>query len=178
MEALLLIDLQEDFLDAPGLAEQRARLAAGADAWAAWALGAGLPVVEVGTVVPRDPATWALNMRQDDQPVALEGTPGVQRLAELTYTPTHRVTKTRDDAFVGTDLAALLRSLDVDRLVVGGIETHACVALTAAGAYARDVRVSLAEEALGAADPEGHRAALRWMADQYRQPLVSLGDRI
>ena len=83
------------------------------------------------------------------------------------------VHKTRDSAFVGTDLEGTLRSLGVDRLVLGGVSTEACVAMTAADAYARDFRVVIAGDVVASAQEEAHRAALDWLESQYRQPTCS-----
>lgn len=172
MRALLLIDLQEDFFDPPPLAERRAEIAAGVRRWVDWARSRSLPVIEVRTVLPDDRTTWALNMREDDQPVVLEGTPGAERIAELDFVPDLEILKRRDDAFHGTDLLDRLHALGVDELVIGGVATEACVAMTAASAYAHDLKVSIADGAVGSPDAEAHRQALGWLEQQYRQRVV------
>ncbi len=176
VDALLLIDLQEDFFSPPELARRRPGLVSAVWQWAEIAETAGADVIEVRTEVPDDPATWALNMREDRQPVALKGTPGSRRLDELTgLRVTETVTKRRDDAFVGTDLAHLLRSRGVEQIVIAGVSTEACIALTAAGAYARDLRVRIAGGAVASADQGAHEAALRWLEQQYRQSVSDPG---
>ncbi|MCX6406149.1 MAG: cysteine hydrolase [Propionibacteriales bacterium] len=169
--ALVLIDLQEDFLAAPGLARRRAGLLAAVHWWVGQARHHGAPVVEVRTVLPDDPATWALNMREDDSPVALEGTAGAGPVAELADVATILVTKRRDDAFLGTDLLEVLQDHHVTRLLLAGVATQACVAMTAASAYAHDFRVSLAGGAVVSDDEHAHREALRWLAEEYRQDV-------
>ena len=175
-DALVLIDLQEDFLSAPGLAEQRAALVEGVRAWVDLARGAGAVVLDVRTVVPEDESTWALNMRDDGQPVALEGTPGVERVAELADVDAVVVTKRRDDAFLGTTLVDLLEEHDVEHVVLAGVSTQACVAMTAASAYAHDLRVRLAGGAVASEDPQSHDAALRWLEAEYRQEAADPAD--
>ncbi|WP_370200761.1 cysteine hydrolase family protein [Aeromicrobium sp.] len=169
--ALVLIDLQEDFLSAPGLARRRAGLLAAVHWWVGQARRHGAPVVEVRTVLPEDPTTWALNMRDDDSPVALEGTDGAGPVSELADVDTILVTKRRDDAFLGTELLEVLRAHDVDRLLLAGVAPQACVAMTAASAYAHDFRVSLAGGAVASDDDHAHQEALRWLAAEYRQDV-------
>ncbi len=176
MHALLLIDLQEDFLAPPGLAEQRADVVQRVFDWVGWARRRQLPVIEVRTVLPDDESTWALNMREDGQPVVLEGSPGAQRLAEFTFAPDLSISKRRDDAFHGTDLLQQLRDRDIDALVLAGVSTEACLALTAASAYAHDLRVSLAAGAVASADRRAHVRALAWLKEQYRQELTAPAD--
>lgn len=174
--ALVLIDLQEDFLSAPGLAERRAALVDGVRAWVDLAREAGAFVLDVRTVVPEDESTWALNMRDDGQPVALEGTPGVERVAELADVDAVVVTKRRDDAFLGTTLVDLLEEHGVEHVVLAGVSTQACVAMTAASAYAHDLRVRLAGGAVASEDPQSHDAALRWLEAEYRQEVADPAD--
>lgn len=173
MRALVLIDLQEDFLNPPPLAEQRSNLVRSVQRWIDWAREADLPIIEVRTVLPRDKATWALNMREDDQPVVLEGTDGVERLRELDVEPDLSIEKRRDDAFHGTDLLDRLHGLEVDELVLAGVVTEACIAMTAATAYAHDLKVSIAEGGVTSYDEQRHRAALLWLQEQYRQEVVT-----
>lgn len=172
MDALLLIDLQEDFLSTPRLAQVRPGLLRATRGWIALAQQHDVPIVEIRTVLPHDRDAWALNMRDDDSPVALEGTDGAGRVRELDDLEAQLVLKTRDDAFLGTDLERRLRDVRAERLVIAGVSTQACVALTAAGAYARDLRVSLADGAVASEDDAAHVRTLQWLADEYRQHLV------
>ena len=75
-----------------------------------------------------------------------------------------------------TGLAALLRGHGIDHLVVAGVSTQACVAMTAASAYAHDLSVVLAGEAVASDDAHAHTEAIRWLADEYRQPVADPAD--
>lgn len=176
-DALVLIDLQEDFLGAPGMRARRPSLLRAVRQWIDLAEDAGALVVEVRTELPNDPEAWALNMRDDDQPVVLEGTPGAARVTELSDVRALTVRKRRDDAFFGTGLADVLRRHGVQRLVLAGVATEACVLMTAATAYANDVRVLLAGGgAVTSTDDRAHTEALRWLAEQYRQEVAEPED--
>jgi nicotinamidase-related amidase len=166
--ALILIDLQNDYFADPELARCRDDLLEHSNELVARARAAGAPVVEVQTVHAHDKSTWALNMREDDRGMALEGTPGADRLDGLRE-PDHVVVKTRDSAFFGTDLAAWLLDRDVDRLVLAGVSTESCIAATAVDAYARDLRVVLVEDATASIEWRLHDQVLERLHDQYRQ---------
>ncbi|RLV56264.1 cysteine hydrolase [Aeromicrobium phragmitis] len=174
--ALLLIDLQEQFFDPPGLQKVRGDLVTAVQRLLTAARQAGAPMINVRTVHRRDRSTWALNMLEDDQPMVLEGSPGAAPLVELDLAGAHEVLKTRDDAFFATELDALLERLGTRELVLTGVETEACIALTASSAYARDLRVHLATDAIASADEEQHRRTLELLHAQYRQPLVAADD--
>lgn len=176
MRALVVIDLQEDFLEPPGLREKRSDLVRSVQRWSDWAREHDVPIIEVRTVLPEDKSMWALNMRDDDQPVVLEGTPGAETLTELDLRPDVEIVKRRDDAFLGTDLLDRLRGLDVDEVVIAGVVTEACIAMTAATAYGHDFRVQIADGAVTSADEDAHAAALTWLREQYRQEVVSPED--
>lgn len=170
---LLLIDLQEQFFEPPALRSIRTDLVTRVRQLVDAARLAGAPVVNVRTVHRSDKSTWALNMLEDDQPLVIEGSPAAAPLTELDLTGAHEVVKTRDDAFFRTNLAALLQTLGVDEVTLAGVSTEACIALTAAGAYAHDLRVRLVCDAIASADKELHRCTLALLHRQYRQPLIT-----
>lgn len=170
---LLLIDLQEQFFEPPALRRVRDDVITRVRQLIDAARLAGAPVVNVRTVHRADKSTWALNMLEDDQPLVIEGSFAAAPLPELDLTGAHEVLKTRDDAFFRTDLAVLLQTLGVDHVTLAGVSTEACIALTAAGAYARDLRVQLVTDAIASADEEQHRCTLVLLHRQYRQPLIT-----
>jgi nicotinamidase-related amidase len=174
--AVLLIDLQRDYFADDELARCRDDLVAASNRLVRAAREAGAPVVEVQTVHARDKSTWALNMLDDDQGMAIEGTPGVERLDDLPE-PDHLVVKTRDSAFHGTDLAGWLSERDVGRLVLAGVSTESCIAATATDAYAHDLRVVLVEDATASVEKRLHDQTLQRLQAQYRQEVVA-ADRV
>ena len=173
--ALILIDLQNDYFADPELARRRDDLLEHSNELVARARATGAPVVEVQTVHARDKLTWALNMREDDQGMALEGTPGAARLDGLRE-PDHVVVKTRDSAFFGTDLETWLAHRDVDRLVLAGVSTESCIAATAVDAYARDLHVVVVEDATASTEWQLYDETLERLQDQYRQEVRSVAE--
>ncbi len=67
------------------------------------------------------------------------------------------VTKRRVSAFAGSDLDVVLRSLDVDHLVLCGISTSGVVLSTTRQAADLDYRLTVLADACADADPEVHR---------------------
>jgi nicotinamidase-related amidase len=173
--ALLLIDLQNDYFNDPELERCREDILERCNRLVMAAREEGSWVVEVQTVHARDRSTWALNMLDDDQGIAIEGTEGARRLDGLLQSDVC-ILKTRDSAFHDTDLAQLLRERKVDRLVLTGVSTESCIAATATDAYARDLRVTLVEDATASVEWRLHDETLARLEKQYRQPVVSAQD--
>ncbi len=172
---LLLIDLQNDYFNDAELQRCRDDVLDRSNRLVRAARDAGSPVVEVQTVHAADKSTWALNMLDDDQGIAIEGTQGARRLDGL-LEPDLCIVKTRDSAFHDTDLAGWLREREVDRLVLVGVSTESCVAATATDAYARDLRVVLVQDATASVEWRLHDETLERLKRQYRQEVVSAAD--
>jgi nicotinamidase-related amidase len=70
-------------------------------------------------------------------------------------------TKKRYDCFVGTDLDFVLRTHDVNTLIVTGVNTNSCVLSTVAAACSKDYAVIVASDCVDTMDgPDMHDAAL------------------
>jgi nicotinamidase-related amidase len=173
--ALLLIDLQRDYFADDELERCREDLVAACNELVARARAAGAPVLEVRTVHRRDRSTWALNMLEDDQGMAFEGSPGAERLDGLAEAD-EVLTKTRDSAFHRTGLARWLEERDVDALVLAGVSTESCVAATATDAYAHDLRVTLVADATASVEWHQHDLTLERLRQQYRQQVCSVDE--
>ena len=70
------------------------------------------------------------------------------------------VTKRRVSAFAGSDLDVVLRSLEVDHLVLTGIATSGVVLSTTRQAADLDYRLTIVSDACADADPEVHRVLI------------------
>ena len=173
--ALLIVDLQNDYFVDGELARCREDLLEACNALVDRASVAGALVIEVQTVHAQDKSTWALNMLDDDQGMALEGTEGAQRLQGL-HEPDLVLLKTRDSAFHGTELLSWLTTRGVDRLVLAGVSTESCIAATATDAYADDLRVVLVEDATASVESRLHDQTLERLHAQYRQDVCSTAD--
>jgi nicotinamidase-related amidase len=70
------------------------------------------------------------------------------------------VTKRRVSAFAGSDLDVVLRSLNVDSLVLCGIATSGVVLSTTRQAADLDFKITILSDACADADPEVHRVLM------------------
>ncbi|MFP3547951.1 isochorismatase family cysteine hydrolase, partial [Rhizobium sp. SIMBA_035] len=62
--------------------------------------------------------------------------------------------KTRDSAFLSTDLLLRLRNWNIDTVVLAGVSTHNCIAQTAADAFGYNIRVIHTSDATASEDEE------------------------
>jgi nicotinamidase-related amidase len=164
--ALLLVDMNRSHLDhemghllvakpdADRIIEAAVRVR---EAWAA----TGRPVIfvrthhrwnaETGEVIDNKNPFW---MAQHAKPIpglakprrtlAVEGAVVTEVVPQLAPRPgEHTVFKHRYSPFHNTDMELLLKNLDVDTLVIGGVNTNNCILCTCFEAFNRDFRVVL-----------------------------------
>jgi nicotinamidase-related amidase len=172
-QALLVIDLQRDYFADDELERCRDDLVETVNRLVAAARDAGVVVVEVTTVHDPDGSTWTLSMREDGQGMALAGTPGAEPVDGLDTTGATAVTKTRDSAFFGTDLADVLARQGVGHVVLTGVSTESCIAATAADAFAHDLAVTMISDATASVEWQLHDETLQRLQAQYRQEVVT-----
>lgn len=170
--ALVVIDMQNCFFESPELQQERPRLIDACNELIEKAHLARSPVFIVRTQHKPDRSTWTRNMIDDNRGFAFEGDEDSLLLEEINDTAAIEVIKTRDDAFYRTDLEALLRRGETTQIVLAGVSTHSCVALTAAGAYARDFDVVLASDVIYSDKPELHKSTLDYLNIEYRHDVL------
>jgi nicotinamidase-related amidase len=106
--------------------------------------------------------------------ITIRGTAGCQILADLVAAPSDPVIiKKRYSAFFGTNLDEILNQLQPDSIVLAGINTHACVRMTAIDAYQRDWPVILASDCIDSYDRAHHEVTLRYMKDKIAAVLTN-----
>jgi nicotinamidase-related amidase len=175
-EALVLIDLQNDYFADDELARCRDDLVATCNGLVRAARAAGVPVVEVRTVHEPDGTTWTRNMREDGQGMALRGSTGAEPVDGLDTGGAIVVEKTRDSALFGTDLRRVLDERSVHHLVLCGVSTESCIAATAIEAFAHDLAVTMVRDATASVDRELHDDTLAQLADRYRQEVLDAAE--
>lgn len=175
-EALVVVDLQNDYFSDGELERCRDDLVAATNRLVAAAQEAGLLVVDVRTEHDPDGSTWTISMRDDGGGPGMRGTEGVEPVAGLEIDGATTVMKTRDSAFFGTDLARLLTEHDVDRVVLTGVSTESCIAATATDAFAHDLRVTIVRDATASIEWSLHDDALTRLQAQYRQDVEDADD--
>lgn len=168
--ALLVIDMERDFVDAGAVQETpggRAIVPA-INRLIAWARNHASPVIFTHEMHRADLSDYGIELEYD--PVhCLEGTPGCELTDGLNVQPHdwHIRNKRRYDCFLGTDLDLLLRSRHIANLVCCGITTHCCVMSTVYTARNLDYRVIVARDAVAAVSSDHQAAALLCMSDVF-----------
>jgi nicotinamidase-related amidase len=188
--AVLTIDLHRGHLDPevatlPLPADVSARVVEANVRFLADARAAGLPVVHAVTSyrdlgeIEANPFWRAIadtgvtrsNIRRHN----LDTLPGVQLMPGI-LGPGDRVvdTKKRYDCFLATDLAFVLAALDVNALLVTGVNTNSCVLTTAITASTRDFAAIVVSDCVETVDgPEFHEQALRLIERAFGWVLPS-----
>lgn len=186
--ALVLVDMQHDFVEPDGLFGRmgvdlsmygavRPRLAGLLDQ----ARRAGVLVVHLqNTALPAgrsdSPAQVRFNLRLHESARAggpplrytVPGTPGHAFVPDLAPRPDELVVrKYRSSGFWGTELDLVLRSNGIRTVVVAGCTTEGCVESTARDAMFCDYYVVVATDCVGSDDPVQHDAAMLLMSHRF-----------
>jgi nicotinamidase-related amidase len=186
--ALLLVDMQHDFIDQDGLFGQlgidlsmyeqsRPRLAALlADARDSGALVIHIQNTALADRMSDSPAQIRFNLkmhegaRLDGPPLryTVPGSTGHEFAEGFIPLPGELVVrKYRSSAFWGTNLEMLLRSNGIQTVVVGGCTTEGCVESTARDAMFNDHYVVIASDGVGSDDRAQHDASMLLMRHRF-----------
>ena len=160
--ALLVLDLQVDFVDPAGRLpisrDQISPVLAAANRAIAAAKSGHLAAAYIGNEYGfwDIPGNWFRRGAAMKSSFGSALDPLVTRIAGAPYFAKHR-----GDAFSNDALERFLVSNDIGRVVLAGVYADACIYCTARSAINRGYRVTVLADAVGAASDEDRRAALR-----------------
>lgn len=175
--ALLLIDLQRDFLAAPGLVPAAGGLIDRASRLLAGCRARRIPVIHVWTTIRRDDDRRLRHWRESNRWQCVEGTAGHAPPDSLRPVEGERIIhKTGFNCFAKPDLAAALHALHCDTVVLAGVHLHACVRAAAVECLERGLEVRVADDAVASNDPIHAAAVRRWLAERcvIFEPVTSV----
>lgn len=162
--ATVFVDMQLDFFSHPRLAVNRQGLASNANALARLARANGSPVIWVKQVFSADLHDASLEVKKGGHRLVIQGTPGAELLPELEYDPADFIViKKRYSGFFRTTLDDTIEALDCHKIIIAGVNTHACIRMTAIDAYQRDLDVILAIDCIDSHDEPHHQISMRYM---------------
>jgi nicotinamidase-related amidase len=174
MIAVLVIDMQQAFFEDPALGRLQEDTVQACNTLIAAAKQNDVNVLLVKTEHEQDKSTWTLNMLEDDQGFIFRGTAQAEFVPGLRTEGLPHLLKTRDSAFLGTDLLLRLRNWNADTIVLAGVSTHNCIAQTAADAFGYNFRVIHAADATASEDGEASATVLDILSREYRQRVLPL----
>jgi ureidoacrylate peracid hydrolase len=187
LAALLVVDVQNDFVSADGSAGRR-----GEDVTAALSMvprltrlisegrRIGLTIVYIMTTHSEwtDTPSWIYRSSQKsglntcrEESWGAEFYDGISPLASERVVIKHRYS-----AFINTDLNTVLKARRIQSVLVTGVATNVCVETTARDAYMFDYYVTLVEDCAAAYDAKLHRATLENIRRHFG--LVASSDEI
>jgi nicotinamidase-related amidase len=170
---LLVIDMLNDFLE-KWPAGQKQALVRSVNELVEMMRQSGNPVIWVRQEFEPDLRDAFPEMKKKGISITIRGTAGCEIISELAISPSDPVViKKRYSAFYNTSLDQILDRLRPDALILAGINTHACVRMTAIDAYQRDWEVILAADCVGSHDREHHDISLKYMKDKITSVMTN-----
>ena len=165
--ALLLVDVQRDFLEAPGLFPPRLLLLERWNALIAGCRGQGISVFHARTVVRADGSNRMPHWQRNNDNRCVEGTAGALPPEGLETSADEAVyEKTFYSAFSNSRLDDDFRKSGIETLLIAGVHTQSCVQATVLDAYERGYQVTLVTDAVGSYAP--HHADCLPVRDGFR----------
>jgi len=171
-EAVIVVDMLNDFVYGKLACERGLTIIPNLQKLIEAAGKHGKPVVFVNDAhLPSDPEMklWGEH--------AMKGTKGAEVIPELQPTSQDYVLEKRNySGFFETGLELLLRSLNVDTVVITGLHTHMCCRHTAADAFMRGFSVIGAEDGLNAFTEDDHKAGINEFRNVYAARIAAVGE--
>ena len=163
---LIVIDMVNDFLEKWAPAPKQ-RLVRSINDLVGIVRQCGHPIIWVRQEFEPDLGDAFREMKTKGIRITIKGTAGCQIDPDLAVAQSDLVViKKRYSAFYKTDLDQLLRRLRRDALILAGINTHACVRVTAIDGYQRDWEIVVAGECVDSYDREHHDISMKYMKDK------------
>lgn len=126
----------------------------------------GIPVIHLQLIKKEDEANW-----HDKQ--FRRGEPGAAIIQEVLDEKDIIVEKAKDSGFFETKLDEVLKELQIDTVVICGMQTQICVQTTAADAYFRGYEVWIPSDAVVSTKELDTERALAWMAKYCAKVMSS-----
>lgn len=165
--ATIIVDMQEDFFSHQRLNANRGVLTENINQLASITREKNEKMIWVKQEFSPDLNDAPYEVRENNIMITVAGTPGSEFLTELNIEDTDLiVVKNRYSAFFRTSLEQTLRDLKCSKVIVGGINSHACVRTTVIDAYQYDYQVFLASDCIDSYDSEHHKVSMQYMSER------------
>jgi nicotinamidase-related amidase len=173
MQALLVIDMLNDFLTGSLKCERAFHIVPNIKTISSLFRDNGLPVIYCNDAhikgVDKELALWGDH--------ALKGTKGAEVIEDLEpQAEDYIVPKRRYSCFFATDLDMLLRELDVGEVVLTGLHANLCLRHTAADAYFLGYRITMLKDCTEALSQEDYRSGMEYIEKYYGARVIGISD--
>ncbi len=167
--AFLIIDMQKDFFTKKELSDQKQQLITNINDLINFLHPKHIPIIWIRQVLKKDLSNSPKHIQKSGKGVVLEDTQGAELIQGLSKSEQdYEIIKTRYSSFFNTSLDDLLKELKVDSLIISGINTHACIRVTAIDAYQRDLNVIIAKDCVSSYDKQHHQITMN-----YFEPVIA-----
>ena len=169
-EALIIIDMLNDFVTGPLKTENAAKIIPKIKSLIQKARENGIPVIYSNDAhlpnIDREFDKWG--------PHAIKGTEGAEVIEELKPNEgDYIIEKRRYSGFYQTDLDMLLRELKVETVILTGLHTHICVKHTAADAFFRGYKIIIPKDCVTSFTQEDHEWGLKYEREVYNAEITN-----
>jgi acyl-CoA reductase-like NAD-dependent aldehyde dehydrogenase/nicotinamidase-related amidase len=165
--ALLLVDLQGDFLDSTGLQPAPECIVSQTAALLRGCRQKKIPVIHVWTTIHRADDRRMPHWKATNRWHCVLGTPGHETPAQLQPSDNETVVnKSGFNGFADGRLDAALQKINCETVIIAGIQLHTCVRTLATESLERGLRIFIPEDAVGTNDPVLAAATRRWLAER------------
>ena len=165
--ALLLVDIQHDYLAAVGLQPAVDGLVFRATALLNACRKRQIPVIHIWTTISRKDDRRLPHWKKNNRWLCVAGTNGHETPTSLQPAENEiAVHKTGFNGFAGGALDAALKKIGCDAVIIAGLHLHTCVRTVAAESLERGLRVFVTEDAVASNDPILAAATRRWLAER------------
>ena len=165
--ALLLVDIQNDFLNSPQLSPAAQLLVQAAARLLEGCRQAAIPVVHIWTTVYRGKDHRMPHWVRAGKWICVAGTKGHATPSLLRPRPNERVLhKTFFSAFHTGELVRVLAAIGRDTVMIAGLYEHACIRTTAIDAYQSGLEVWIAADAVASNDAEHAAISRRYLSER------------
>lgn len=169
---ILIIDMLNDFFIDGRLKDRRNELCGKINALLDWGRKNKLKIIWVRQEFKQDLSDAFITMRKKQINKTIEKTSGSQILDELKQQQgDFEIIKKRYSAFYNTGLDEILEKEGIRRVILCGINTHACVRMAAIDAFQRDLEVIIAADCVESYDKEHHEISLRYLGRDISRVL-------
>jgi alpha-ketoglutaric semialdehyde dehydrogenase len=171
--ALLLVDVQNDFLKEPSLTPPAGALVSAISELLTACRAASLPIIHIRTLVSPDGSDRMPHWSHNNDERCVKGSRGAEPPEGLEEASDEPVLPKRFfSAFGSGELDPLLRNVGVRTVLVAGVHIHACVQATILDAYQLGYDVRIVTDAVGSYAPMHAELVLRHLVGRACQEIT------